>query len=238
MIMQRRTFSKLIVTAAIALCSLSTFAAPIKVACIGDSITAGVGAKNRQTQAYPAQLQTQLGAGYEVKNCGTSGIQMQNYLAAKGLKWGDQITAFQPDIVTIKLGTNDTKGRKADEPENKAKFDDAFRAASLGLIEFLQGLESKPTIYLCYPVPVFVDKWGINEKGVVEDVIPALKKIAAEKSLPLIDLYRVMEGKGALVPDGIHPNEVAYKMLAETIAAEIASDPAVEDEAKTPAKKE
>ena len=235
--MKKTSFGKLIAITAMLLVSVSTMAAPIKVACIGDSITAGVGAKDRKAQAYPAQLQTLLGAGYEVKNCGTSGIQMQNYLAAKGLKWGDHITAFQPDIVTIKLGTNDTKRRKGDDPENKAKFDDAFRAASLGLIEFLQGLESKPSIYLCYPVPVFEDKWGIHEKGIVEDVIPALKKIAAEKSLPLIDLYRVMEGKGALVPDGIHPNGVAYKMLAETIAAAIASDPAVEDEAKTPAKK-
>lgn len=222
--MKKTSFGKLIAITAMLLVSVSTMAAPIKVACIGDSITAGVGVKNPKAQAYPAQLQTLLGAGYEVKNCGTSGILMQNYLAAKGLKWGERITAFQPDIVTIKLGTNDTKRRKGDDPENKAKFDDAFRAASLGLIEFLQGLESKPTIYLCYPVPVFEDKWGIHEKGIVEDVIPALKKIAAEKSLPLIDLYRVMDGKGALVPDGIHPNEVAYALLAETIAAAITSE--------------
>jgi lysophospholipase L1-like esterase len=102
--MKTRSFGKFIAVTAMLLFSVSTMAAPIKVACIGDSITAGVGAKDRKAQAYPAQLQALLGAGYEVKNCGTSGIQMQNYLAAKGLKWGDQITAFQPDIVTIKLG--------------------------------------------------------------------------------------------------------------------------------------
>ena len=199
--------------------STCAFAADkIKIACIGDSITVGVGAKNKKEMSYPAQLQKILGDEYQVMNCGKSGIKMTNYLK----RWQKRITEFQPDIVTIKLGTNDTKGRKFDPPPgNKDAFNKAFSDAATGLIAFLQGLESKPKIYICLPVPVFKDKWGINEKAMVEDVIPALKKLAKEKNLPVIDLYTPCKGKDKDVPDGVHPNAKVYTILAETIAKAI-----------------
>jgi lysophospholipase L1-like esterase len=50
-------------------------ATPIKIACIGDSITAGHGASNASF-AYPSQLQQLLGSDYEVKNYGHSGRTM------------------------------------------------------------------------------------------------------------------------------------------------------------------
>jgi lysophospholipase L1-like esterase len=193
----------------------------IKVACIGDSITFGVGAKDRKTLSYPAQLQEILGEKYEVMNCGKSGIKMTNYL--KG--WKQRITDFQPDIVTIKLGTNDTKSRKFDPPPgNKEAFNEAFSNAASELITFLRGLESKPKIYICLPVPVFIDKWGINEKALVEDVIPALNKLAKEKDIPVIDLYTPCKGKDKDVPDGVHPNEKIYAILADAIAKAIKQD--------------
>jgi lysophospholipase L1-like esterase len=45
---------------------------PIKVACVGDSITFGAGIVNREKNSYPAQLQEYLGDGYEVRNFGVS----------------------------------------------------------------------------------------------------------------------------------------------------------------------
>ena len=81
----------------------------------------------------------------------------------------------------------------------------------------LKALPSKPTIYLCTPVPVFKDRWGINEKATAEDIIPAITAIAAEHKLQVIDLYKSLEGKGKMVPDGVHPNADGYKIMAETI---------------------
>jgi acyl-CoA thioesterase-1 len=189
----------------------------IKVACIGDSITAGVGAKNRKTQTYPAQLGGILGNKYEVKNCGTSGIKMSNYL--KG--WQKKIEAFQPDIVTIKLGTNDTKSRRLDDAADKDKFATNYKKATAKLLAFLNGLKSKPKIYICYPVPVFKTMGAIREEVLVKDVIPAITEIAEKEKLPIIDLYKLMTGKSKLVPDGVHPNEHAYKIIAEEIAKAI-----------------
>ena len=46
---------------------------PIKIACVGNSITYGAGMVNREKNAYPAQLQSMLGDGYEVRNFGVNG---------------------------------------------------------------------------------------------------------------------------------------------------------------------
>ncbi|NLX80482.1 MAG: sialate O-acetylesterase, partial [Proteiniphilum sp.] len=57
---------------------LSTFAKPIKVACVGNSITFGYLVENREKNAYPYQLQTMLGSEYEVGNFGLSGATLLN----------------------------------------------------------------------------------------------------------------------------------------------------------------
>ena len=83
----------------------------IKVACVGNSITYGAGISNREKNAYPAQLQYYLGDGYEVRNFGSNGATAQSdgdYPYVHTRAYGKSKN-FLPDIVLIKLGTNDTK---------------------------------------------------------------------------------------------------------------------------------
>jgi len=222
--MNRRLFI-ILCSAVISLSSMAVNAKPIKIACIGDSITFGARVKDPKKNAYPAQVQSILGPKYTVMNCGQNGIQMHGYLK----RWAKRLQEFQPDIVTIKLGTNDTKRRDFSDPANKAVFDKSFRADTLGLLEFLSNLDSKPKVYLCYPVPVFNRKGKIrkqlvgriNEKSIVEDVLPAITKIAKEKNLTIIDLYAALKGKSKLVPDDVHPGKEGQTILAKTIAAAI-----------------
>lgn len=47
--------------------------APIRVACVGNSITFGSSIANRDKDSYPAVLGQMLGEGYEVRNFGFSG---------------------------------------------------------------------------------------------------------------------------------------------------------------------
>src|SRR5438270_834071 len=81
---------------------------PIKVACVGDSITQGSGL---QENTYPLQLQRMLGSNYEVRNFGVGGATLleqgdKPYIQQK--LYQDSL-AFQPDVVVIMLGTNDSK---------------------------------------------------------------------------------------------------------------------------------
>src|SRR6266567_5306540 len=81
-------------------------AAPMKIACIGDSITEGAGLSNPAVESYPARLQRLLGANALVRNFGVSGRTL--------LKEGDfpywkelffkQSHDWQPDLVIIQLG--------------------------------------------------------------------------------------------------------------------------------------
>src|SRR5690606_25963367 len=89
--------------------SWATVGDPIKIACVGNSITYGSGIVDREHNAYPAQLRAMLGEGYEVRNFGVGGATLLN----KGDKpyrkteaYADALR-FKPDIVFIKLGTND-----------------------------------------------------------------------------------------------------------------------------------
>ena len=205
-------------TLTIALIAITTVSAcraePKRVACVGDSITFGAGIKDRAKNSYPAQLAGMLGDGYEVKNFGNSGATM--------LKKGDKpywkqkqykaALDFAPDIVIIKLGTNDTK------PQNW-KHGAEFAADYKAMIAEFSALKSKPKIYVCLPVPVFKTRWGITDAVVNKDVIPATKGVAKATGATLIDLNTPMKGKGALVPDNVHPNAAGATIIAETVAS-------------------
>ena len=190
----------------------------IRVACVGDSITYGAGIKDRKNHNYPLVLGKSLGEKFEVRNFGVSGATM--------LKKGDfsywdrpafkQATEFNPHVVIIKLGTNDTKLQNW-------KHGAEYAADYEAMIDHFASLPAKPRIWLCSPAPVYQTRWGISEKGVVEGVIPQVQTLAKRKGLPIIDLYAALSGKPEMFPDKIHPNAAGAKVMAETIEAAIFS---------------
>ena len=126
---------------------------------MGDSITFGATMKDRAQNCYPAVLGRLLGKEYTVRNYGVNGATLlkkgdRPYWKLKAFK---DATAFGPNIVIIKLGTNDTK------PQNWNKAGTDFEVDFRALIAHFQKQPSKPAIYLCLPVPVCQDRWGINE---------------------------------------------------------------------------
>ena len=167
--MQRRWRASILAAAAALLAAACAAAGTVRVACIGDSITFGAGIRDRAKNSYPAVLGRLLGDGYDVRNFGVSGAT----LLKKGdkpywkLKAFQQASDFQPNVVIIKLGTNDSK------PQNwrhKADFDGDLRA----LADHFTALPSKPTVWLCLPVPVYQTRWGINEKTVKGEISPII----------------------------------------------------------------
>jgi len=188
----------------------------IRVACVGDSITFGAGIKDRKNDNYPVVLGRSLGERFEVRNFGVSGATLLkagdfSYWKTPALK---AATEFDPHVVVIKLGTNDTK------PQNW-KHADEYVADYEAMIDHFAELPAKPKIWLCSPAPVYQTRWGINEKSVIEGVIPKVQALARRKGLPLIDLYSVLSGKQEMFPDKIHPNAAGAKLMAEAVEAAI-----------------
>lgn len=214
--MKRHIF---ILGVSVLLCAFCTsFAAQkiTRVACVGDSITAGNGIKNKEMDTYPSVLQEMLGSKFEVKNFGSSG----RTLLKKGdyPYWVDgnykNAIKFNPDIVIIKLGTNDSK------PQNW-QYKDEFIPNMREMISSFKNLETNSKIYLCTPMYVSRPAWGITEEIVHTDVCDAVKKVAKLEKLKLIDLHTMFEGHSELLSDGVHPNEagamrmsgILYKVL-------------------------
>lgn len=185
---------------------------PLKIACVGDSITFGAAIKNRQKNSYPAQMALTLGTKAIVKNFGVNSAT----LLKKGdkpywkLKQYKAALAFSPDIVVIKLGTNDSK------PKNW-KHKAEYTANYIELIQSFQKLPSQPKVWICYPVPAYPGRWGITDKVMKEEVMPLIDDVAKASKVDIIDLYKALSGKKELFPDSVHPNAAGAKIMAETI---------------------
>jgi lysophospholipase L1-like esterase len=130
----------------------------------------------------------------------------------KELAWRDAM-AFCPDIVVIKLGTNDSKNFQW----NQKQYEKDYQA----MIDTLRSLPSKPTIYLCTPVKAFADRWGITDSVIVNGVIPSIMKVAKKNRLEVIDLHPVIDNKDMMTSDMIHPNEKGARRMAEVIKERI-----------------
>lgn len=196
----------------LAMAGLSFSADKIKVACVGDSITEGAGVKDPKNR-YPAQLSELLGESYDVKNFGNSGSTMLDNgdKPYKKQKSYTDSVAFIPDIVVIKLGTNDSK------PQNWAKKD-GFAASMKSLVEAFLKANPKAKVFLCYPVPVIAQgNFGIRDEIVKNEIIPLIKQTAEEMKLSIIDLYAALDGKPELFPDRVHPNDDGAKLIAKTV---------------------
>ncbi len=184
----------------------------IKVACVGDSITCG-GAIQEEEKRYPAQLQSLLEGEYLVQNFGVSGATLLKSGNKPYWTEPDFLTshAFNPQIVVIKLGTNDSK------PENW-KHKDQFVQDYLNLIKSYHDLGSNPKVFICRPIPAFgFGNFGITDEVIKNEVIPLIDLVAQKAGVPVIDLYDALNWKGDLVPDRVHPNAEGARLIAEAV---------------------
>ena len=201
----------------------------IRVACIGNSITDGHGIVMAPVNGYPALLQRQLGKDYLVKNFGVSGRTLLNHGDMPYMKetaWKDA-QAFDPDIVVIKLGTNDSK------PQNwkyAAEFKQDLQQMITTLCPALAQSAKKrkksknaqpvrPKIYLCTPIPAFKSSWNINDAVITNEIIPIQKEVAQQYGLQLIDLHTLFANDGdKMQEDGIHPDGKGVRRIADIVA--------------------
>lgn len=189
----------------------------IKIACIGDSITAGV-CSSGGDHSYPSQLQILLddryGQGvYSVTNLGVSGATMRKeadspfwnrpqYRALVAAKW---------DIVTIMLGTNDAKDSGDHGPSNwlhdcgdvkhQSVTNCSFARDYTEMIDLVKTLGTTPggpKIYLMIPPPLMKESAIGANQTVINSVFPKLLPLIAnanrKKVAGTIDVFTGMGG--------------------------------------------
>lgn len=207
---------KLIVLLLLQLCCMAGMnAKPIRVACVGNSITYGATIANREKNCYPAQLQAYLGDEYEVRNFGASGTTLLSkgdspYTKSRAY---EESQAFQPDIVLIKLGTNDSK------PKNW-KYNADFKADYQALIASYRELPSKPRVILLTPLRCFLLGDNSFISSAIEKVIrPTVEELAYTNQLEIVNLFNLFGNQWdeSMMPDRLHPSSIGAGKMAKKI---------------------
>lgn len=215
--------------ALVAACSLAALPATtstaqvVRVFANGDSITYGAGASDGMTRSYAPVLAGLLGAGYSVQRDGVSGATLlrrgsPSYFNTPGI--GNTIQA-DPDIITILLGTNDSK------PLNWV-YRDEFVSDYIALIDLYRQLPSRPAIFPCLPPPALELPSDIRGSIIGNEIIPRILEAARQRNLPVIDLHTpFLDTLTSLFPDGIHPNDEGHRIMANRIRDAIISGKAL-----------
>jgi lysophospholipase L1-like esterase/pimeloyl-ACP methyl ester carboxylesterase len=191
----------------------ATFQEPIKIACVGNSITYGSGVANREKNAYPEQLQSMLGNTYQVRNFGVGGRTL--------LKKGDRpyweteayskALEFKPDVVFIKLGTNDSK------LQNRIHLAD-FEEDYTDLVNSFRKENKHARIILLLPVPAFTaDTTGIWNEVIKNKIIPITRTVAYRTNTEVLDLYQLFIDRPDLLPDKVHPSSLGATVIAKRL---------------------
>jgi acyl-CoA thioesterase-1 len=177
---------------------------PVRVACVGDSIT--------ESSGYPNELWRLLGTNYTVSNFGMGGttVSLDNDFPYMYQPAFQEARKFQPDIVIIMLGTNDAN-------PYVQQFNSTFVDDYIHLIRAFESLASKPKIWLVKPPPIFDNGTGLSTPYFDSQVIPRIEEVASKTKLPLIDVYSALIDHPERFGDGVHPDEEGGRLIADAI---------------------
>lgn len=189
----------------------------VRVACIGDSVTEGMGLEDPQTESYPSVLQRLLGDGYDVRNFGHSGatlLKAGHNPYEKTQQFADAM-AFPADIAVIHLGLNDT------DPRNFPHFRDQFRQDYVWLIDQVRSLNPEVSIYICSMTPIFTghSRYTSSTQAWHSLLQQEIEQVAKARDVHFIDLYGAFAHRPDLITDRptLHPNKAGAELLAKTV---------------------
>ena len=233
----------------------------LSIACIGDSITQGVGAEGTP---YPSQLATRLNA--TVKNLGVSGSSLCEG-GARTCNIGQltEANCAGKDIVTILMGVNDWAAARNNASEGvyyhlgdiNARETNTIRGAMrmwCDKIQELRNTESCANTKFYFMTPTITSwnssvtktrDWDQSKTNVhgftLRDLCHAIIDVATEYDIPVIDLnicsgiyYNSPEDENVSLygGDGVHINGAGHTLVTDAIIRALASDMA-EDETES-----
>lgn len=166
---------------------------------LGDSLTAGYGLS--EEEAFPTLLQEQLlaqGRAVQVVNAGVSGDT-----TAGGLSRLDWLLAQNPDIVVVGLGANDgLQGLSLEETKENLRLI-VRRCRESRSAVLLLGMKIPPS-------------YGADYALGFETIFPALADELQVELVPFL-LEGVAADPALNLADGIHPNAMGHRRLAENV---------------------
>ena len=189
-------------------------APPLRVACVGDSITYGDQLPDRDSPSYPAVLERMAQGRFRVGNFGVNGATALAGIPFRS--WTDTPACcaavdFRPDLVVIMLGINDLAF-----PDLYARYPADLRT----LAARFQALPKHPRIFLCTLTPIAPAEVQIQANRTIRDtMVPAIRQVAADIGAGLVDIAAVYPNRLEMLPDGLHPSPAGAELIARTVLA-------------------
>jgi lysophospholipase L1-like esterase len=199
-----------------------------RIACIGNSITAGARVADPGSHSYPAVLSAILQregySDYQVRNFGIGGATMIKFGTPNLWSILDSLRAFVPDVVIIKAGTNETVSEPRFNWEHIGDFEKDYTA----YIEALRNVNPRCKLILCSPLDMVIQTSGLLPERVenltqrrprIWELRDRIRKIAKEQQAYFLDLTEPFKGRSDLmtIGDGVHPNKEGYEFLANHV---------------------
>jgi len=200
----------------------------IRIACIGNSITAGARLTDPGTESYPSVLSSMLSAngfaGYQVNNFGIGGATILKFGTPNLWRILDSLKKYIPDIVVIKAGTNETVG----EPRRNWEHINEFEKDYSEYVSSIRKINPACRIIICSPLDMVIATEGLSSERQTDllgrrpriwELRKRIKKIAKDEHLYFLDLTKPFKGKANLMTaaDGVHPNREGYNYLANLV---------------------
>jgi lysophospholipase L1-like esterase len=196
---------------------------PIRIICLGDSITKGVRPGVTSEQTFEAILQARFQDEKKQVEILNAGIGSERTDQALNRLESDVISK-KPEIVTIMYGANDSY---IDIGKTEPRLSEMqFRN---NLIEIVDRLQKARIQVILMTEP----RWGAEAQsnGVgdhpnkrMEPFMEIVREVARAKSTSLVDHYQIWTKKaangldiGTITTDQLHPNPLGHKLMAESI---------------------
>jgi lysophospholipase L1-like esterase len=185
---------------------------PVSIQCMGDSITAGTGLPDRDTQRYAVLLGEKLRErfGYDEIECYSRAVGGARLPDARA--WaGRDFDGVEPDLVTIAIGYNDKSGTYPARFYSWALSDYIDRIARV----------TGGNAAIC---PITTLPGGGYRFVMLDDYAQAVRDLAAERGdVTVTDLAARIKPMGRLewmtmLGDLAHPNVDGHEWLAEALA--------------------
>lgn len=207
----------------------------MKLAFLGDSITEGVGASSRENR-YVSQVGKMLGC--EVINYGLSGTRIARNKEAsdfhnRDIDFNLRVPLFDKTVDKFFVfgGTNDFGAGRARIGE-KGDYDVyTFHGAVNMLFSTLLGMYGRENVIVLLPLKranMAILTNNVTGKH-LRDYVEIIKYYVDLYGLKYIDLFNdglpePPDGESEFFVDGLHPNDIGHKFIAEKICEFIEND--------------
>jgi len=216
--MKRIAFALTYLTWSFLACHAAIAAEPVRIVCLGDSVTKAVRSGVEPHETFSALLQQQLSRAdqhVEVVNAGIGGNTTED-----GLKrFQTDVLNHHPKVVVIMFGLNDS-WIDAGKTASRLTVHE-YRANLDTMLELLIGHEIK--VVLMTPNPALAPTYGTERNATLRPYVEVVRSLARHHELPLVDVYQhfaelAQEREiNSLFTDDMHPNPAGQRQIADLL---------------------